>query len=65
MLNPKRNNSCSKSSKQKYIMSASYSKKKKAPKINIHSLLYKPAQLWSGMRIENTFNFWHVMAETG
>ena len=38
MLNPKRNNSCSKSSKQKYIMSASYSKKKKAPKINIHSL---------------------------
>ena len=37
-LNPKRNNSCSKSSSQKYTMSASYSKKKKAPKINIHSL---------------------------
>ena len=38
VLNPKRNNSCSKSSSQKYTMSASYSKKKKAPKINIHSL---------------------------
>ena len=38
LLNPKRNNSYSKSYKPKYIMSASNSKKKKAPKININSL---------------------------
>ena len=36
--NPQRNNSCSKSCAKKYNMSASYSKYKRAPKININSL---------------------------
>ena len=35
---PKRNNSCSKSCAKKYNMSASYSKYKRTPKININSL---------------------------
>ena len=35
---PKRNNSCSKSCAKKYNMSASYSKNKRTPKININSL---------------------------
>ena len=36
--NPQRNNSCSKSCAKKYNMSASYSKYKRTPKININSL---------------------------
>ena len=38
IINPQRINSCSKSCAKKYNMSASYSKNKRAPKININSI---------------------------